>query len=91
MAEVTLLLPKMLEDAVGRSRIPLRATTLRKALEEACRREPALEFHLFERPGRFREHVLCFLNETSHRDMKSLDAPLRDGDEITIMQAISGG
>ena len=91
MAEVTLVLPRILGDVLGAGRMRVRAATLRQALEEACRREPALGFHLFEAPGRLREHVLCFVNGTSHREMRSLEAPIKDGDEISILQAISGG
>lgn len=89
--EVTLVLPRVLSDVLGVGRMRLRASTLAEALEEAYRRHPALRFHLCEDSGAFREHVLCFHNETSTRELGTLAVRLRDGDEITILQALSGG
>ena len=88
MARVTILLPKVLDPSIGTSRIRVEARTLAAALEEAYRRHPALRFHLCEDSGAFRVHVLCFHNGNNARD---LDVPLDDGDEISILQAISGG
>lgn len=89
--EVTLVLPKILGQAIGTGRIKVKAKTLSEALDLACEKEPALSFHIFESPGKFRGHVLCFHNGENTRDMKSLNVPLSNGDEITIFQAISGG
>ena len=91
MAKVTLELPGVLHDIVGEGTLKLNAKTLAEALEEAYRRMPALRFHLCDDDGTFRRHVLCFHNEENTRDLKSLDVPLRDGDRISILQAISGG
>ena len=91
MANVTLVLPGMLRDVVGATTLRLRAETLASALEEAYRRVPVLRHHLCDEDGAFREHVLCFHNDENTRDLASLDVPLRDGDRISIVQAVSGG
>ncbi len=91
VADVTLVLPSMLRDVAGATTLRLRAETLADALEEAYRRVPALRSHLCSDGGRFRPHVLCFHNGKDSRDMPSLSVPLRDGDRISIVQAISGG
>lgn len=88
MARVTVVLPKVLEESIGATRLRVEAATVGGALEAAYRRHPALRFHLCEDSGAFRVHVLCFHNGARPR---SLDAPLADGDEIEIVQAISGG
>ncbi len=90
-ADVTLVLPRVLADVLGFGKMRLRAATLTEALEAAYARHPALRFHLCEDSGAFREHVLCFVNETSTRELGTLAVRLRDGDEITILQALSGG
>ncbi len=90
-ATVTLNLPGMLAEAVGAVRIPLVASTLRAALAAAYQLHPALQHHLCKSEGTFRPHILCYLNDRPLREMKSLDVSLRDGDEIRILQAISGG
>ncbi len=89
--EVTLVLPSVLAGVLGGGRLRLRAATLREALEEAYRRAPALRSHLCDESGGFRPHVLCFVDDTSTRELGTLDVPLRAGAEITILQAVSGG
>ncbi len=91
MAAVTLVLPSVLRDAVGTIEIKLRAATLAEAMEEAYRQLPVLRHHLCDERGRFRGHVLCFVNDLNTRGMKSLDVPLSNGDRISILQAVSGG
>lgn len=88
---VRLVLPKLLVDVVGARQLRLEARTVREALEEAYREVPALRFHLCDESGDLRTHVLVFHNGTSTRELGSLDVPLCKGDEIAIVQAISGG
>ena len=92
MARVTLDLPEMLSRLADVPRsVPLETATLSQALAAAVERYPALHVHLFDESGAFRQHVLCFHNETNTRWEPSLEIPLADGDRITIMQAVSGG
>lgn len=84
----TLVLPSMLKEAVGVARVRVTGATLGEALEDAYRQLPALRHHLCEPTGQFRSHVLCFHRGTTTR---RLDLPVEDGDEINIVQAISGG
>jgi molybdopterin converting factor small subunit len=88
---VNVLLPSMMHIVAGATKVRVEGATLREALEAVYQEHPALRFHLCEDDGRFRPHVLCFLNDTNTRDMKSFDAVLKDGDEIAIVPAISGG
>ena len=88
---VTVILPGMLHAVAGGARLRVEAGTLAEALEAAWAQVPALRLHLCEEDGRFRMHVLCFLNERNTRGLRSLDVPLCEGDEIAFVQAISGG
>lgn len=87
MAKVTLLLPELLRDSVGVLRVRVEGRTVSEAMEAAYGKVPALRHHLCEESGRFRNHVLCFLNGED----APASARLKDGDEISIHQAISGG
>jgi molybdopterin converting factor small subunit len=87
MARATLILPRVLQEAVGSIRIQVEGRTVGDAMEDAYRRVPALRDHLCDDGGRFRAHVLCF-HEGERRPMTT---KLKDGDEISIFQAISGG
>ena len=88
MARVTVVLPRMVAEAHGQGRIEVEGASLREALENLFRDAPVLRYHLCEDSGEFRPHVLCFLNDERIVD---LEAPLRDGDRIAFIQAISGG
>ncbi len=92
MASVTIRIPSLLASLVrGESAFSVEASTIREALDEALRRHPELRLHLFDESGRFRQHVLCFHNQTDTRWLPDLGAAAADGDEITILQAVSGG
>ena len=83
--------PGLVAEATGVSQVEVEARTLREALDAALASAPALRHHLCEEDGRFRTHVLCFHNGTSTRELKSLEVPLREGDVIAFVQAVSGG
>ena len=91
MARVTLELPALLRDILPGGSIPIEGTTLAEALEDAYRQVPALRVHLCDETGRFRPHVLCFVNDVNTRWLRETRQPLKDGDCITILQAVSGG
>lgn len=89
MAAVTVALPGLLAGLIGgRRRVPVDADDLAQALAELCARHPELRVHVFADDGRMRPHVLCLHNGETERD---LDRRLADGDEVTVMQAVSGG
>lgn len=87
MARATLILPRVLQESVGTTRVQVEGRTLRDALEDAYQRLPALRHHLCDEQGRLRAHVLCF----HEGEKKPMSTSLKEGDEITIFQAISGG
>ena len=92
MARVTVELPSLLEVVTGgRRSYSVDADDLAGVLEELVAECPKLHGHLFDETGRFREHVLCFHNQTNARWLESLSVPVRDGDVVTILQAVSGG
>ncbi|MBI3846443.1 MAG: DinB family protein [Planctomycetes bacterium] len=92
MASVTIRLPSLLAPFVGGERsFTVEASTLRGALDGAVTRHPELRVHLFDETGAFRPHVRCFHNATDTRWLDGLDGAVADGDEVTIVQAVSGG
>lgn len=88
---VVVVLPRMLAEMLGEQRLSVRGATVAEALEAAYRRIPALRYHLCDESGELRTHVVCLLNGASTRDAFYLRREVRDGDEIRIVQAISGG
>jgi sulfur-carrier protein len=91
VARVTLELPSLLRDVLPEGSISLEGSTVHEALEDAYRKLPTLRVHLYDESGQFRQHVLCFLNDVNTRWLDSAGQKLKDGDCITILQAVSGG
>jgi molybdopterin converting factor small subunit len=55
---------------------------------ELERRYPGIRFRVIDEQGRLRRHMRVFVNDEAVRD---LDVRVQPGDEVTIMQALSGG
>lgn len=90
MATLWLRLPRLLAQfCAGESRLGVEGSDVRSALDDAIRRHPLLGTHLFEEDGRVRPHLHVFLNDTDVRE--DLGALTHDGDEIAVLQAMSGG
>jgi molybdopterin converting factor small subunit len=62
--------------------------TVGDLLLDLDRRYPGIRFRMVDEQGRVRKHMKLFVNDESVRD---LDARVGARDEITIMQALSGG
>ena len=88
---VTVVLPRMLADVLGEGTLRVQGSTVAEAMEAAYARIPVLRHHLCDESGGFRTHVLCVHNGVSTRQVGGLKGRTKDGDEIQILQAISGG
>ena len=79
---------------------PLRSYTNQQSVVEADgatvadvllaldRQFPGLRFRVVDEQGRLRKHMKIFVNDEATRD---LDAAVAPSDEVTLMQALSGG
>lgn len=92
MAAVTVRLPGLLTPATGGRRVlTVQAGTVQGSIDRLLADHPALKVHLFDESGGLRPHVNLFYNTDNLRWLESLDTEARDGDTLTIMQAVSGG
>jgi hypothetical protein len=91
LPRVTVVLPRMLGDVLGGDRLNVQGSTVAEAMEAAYALVPVLRHHLCDDSGDFRTHVLCVHNGVTTREAGGLHGKTRDGDEIRILQAISGG
>jgi sulfur-carrier protein len=62
--------------------------TVAELLADLDERYPGIRFRMVDEQNRIRKHMKVFVNDESVRD---LDTAITDRDEITIMQALSGG
>lgn len=77
----------------GASRVQLEASpaTAGEALTALMRAHPGVRDRVVDERGDLREHVNVFVGDECIRFTGGLDTPVREGDEITIVPAVSGG
>jgi MoaD family protein len=89
---VTVFVPRALRDSCeGHKEISIAAADVRAAFEELNRRYPELYRGICDETATVRRHVNVFVNTLHVRDLKGLDTPLKTGDEIIVLPAVSGG
>ena len=62
--------------------------TVGEVLADLDRHHPGLRFRMVDEQSRLRPHMKVFVNADMVRE---LEAPVGADDEVTIMQALSGG
>ena len=81
--------PTALRSYTGqKSRVDAEGSTLGEVLTDLDRRYPGFRFRIINEQDGIREHIKIFVNQQQARD---LAAPVRGGDEIQIICALSGG
>jgi molybdopterin converting factor small subunit len=68
--------------------VELEANDLVEVFAQLDERFPGIRFRVIDERGQIRRHMKVFVNDESVRD---LDTKLAPTDEVTIMQALSGG
>ncbi|HTK15767.1 MAG TPA: MoaD/ThiS family protein [Acidimicrobiia bacterium] len=63
-------------------------STVAELLADLDTRYPGIRFRMVDEQNRIRKHMKVFVNDES---VRNLDTEIGDRDEITIMQALSGG
>lgn len=66
----------------------IEAGNVRDALEQVITRTPKLRSYVLDDRGHLRKHVRLFVNGAA---ADCLDQPLSDGDELYVMQSLTGG
>jgi len=72
----------------GEKVVDAQGATVDAVLGDLDRQFPGLRFRVVDEQGRLRTHMKVFVAQESVRD---LDTPLDGLEEITLMQALSGG
>jgi molybdopterin synthase sulfur carrier subunit len=82
------LIPTPLHSYTDAAQVEACGETLDALLDDLDRRYPGIRFRLVNEQGRTRPHMRIFVNGRSEFD---LSRPLDAGDEVIIVQALSGG
>jgi sulfur-carrier protein len=72
----------------GASRVEARGATLAEVLGDLEQRFPGIRFRMIDEQQRIRPHMRLFINTEAARD---LAAPVRGGDTVHVICALSGG
>lgn len=92
MAKVTVRLHGAFSDFAGGARkASVEAGTVGEALDRLPELHPGLRERLRDERGRLREHLNVFHNEEEIRRLQGEATPVRDGDTVHVMPAVSGG
>lgn len=67
------------------------AASLGAALDAAFGAAPAMRGYVLDEQGAVRKHVAVFVNGRMIASRDDLRAPLRDGDRVHVIQALTGG
>jgi molybdopterin converting factor small subunit len=86
---VKVSIPQPLLSYTGQRReVEARGATVAALLDDLDRQFPGIRFRMVNEQDTIRPHMKLFVNRVS---VRRLDAPLREGDEVHIFQALSGG
>jgi molybdopterin converting factor small subunit len=72
----------------GAKVVTAEGATIDAVLADLDRQFPGLRFRVVDEQGRLRTHMKVFVGQESVRDLAS---PVEGFEEITLMQALSGG
>ncbi|MCK6550212.1 MoaD/ThiS family protein [Myxococcota bacterium] len=67
------------------------AKTVREVLDAVFAESPVLRGYVLDDQGILRKHMVIFVRGEQLRDRVGLSDPVGDGDELDVMQALSGG
>ncbi|MBI4996571.1 MAG: MoaD/ThiS family protein [Rhodocyclales bacterium] len=82
------LIPSALRSYTEAAHAEADGATLAAVLADLDRQYPGIRFRMIDEQNRIRAHIRIFVNGTQARE---LSQPLHLGDELVIVQALSGG
>jgi sulfur-carrier protein len=86
---VTVSVGSVLLDYVGgRPRVTAHGANVSAVLDDLETRHPGLRWRVVDEQDRLRPHVALFI---AGKPVRDLSARLKDGDELHLLQALSGG
>jgi sulfur-carrier protein len=65
--------------------------SLRVVLDTALAAAPGLRHYVLDDQGCIRKHVAVFINKTMVIDRQTLTQPVASGDNVLVIQALTGG
>ena len=85
---VTVSIPTALRSYTKQAEVHAEGTTLADVLASLDTQYPGLRFRIITEQDEIRRHIRIYINDDQ---AESLKAPLRTGDSVLIVLALSGG
>ena len=86
---IRVLIPSQLQSyTAGVTQAEVGGATIAAALDELDQRYPGIKFRVIDEQDRVRKHMRLFVGKEAARDVWTV---LKDGDELLIFGALSGG
>ena len=75
----------------GKSEVDVEGGTVREIFDDVENRHGGLKDKIFDDAGEIRRFINVFVNGEDVRHAEGLDTPVKDGDELSVVPAITGG
>ena len=87
-----ILIPTPLRQYAGKQdSVELAGSTVGDVLNSLTSQYAELRRHLYTDEGKLRSFVNVYVNDDDVRYLGGVDAPVTNGDEITLLPAVAGG
>jgi molybdopterin synthase sulfur carrier subunit len=80
----------MRQHTEGQAVVEAAGADVKALLDNLGQKHPALTCRLFDN-GQVRRFINLYLNDEDVRYLDNLNTPVKDGDELSIIPAVSGG
>jgi len=88
----TLRIPAQLRKLTdGKDEVHVSGPTVGAALADGDRQHPGLKARILDDGGQVKKYIKLYANDEDIAGLSSLDTPVKDSDEISIIPAIAGG
>jgi molybdopterin synthase sulfur carrier subunit len=89
---ITVRIPTVLRAATGgQAVIEGQGVTIGEVLGRIASDHPGVKPQLFHEDGALHKFLNVYINDDDVRYLGGLEAPVSDGDEITLLPAVAGG
>lgn len=89
---ITVRIPTVLRAATGgQAVIEGTGTSIGEILGAIAAQHPGVQLQLFNADGSLHKFLNVYVNDDDVRYLGGLDAPVADGDEVTLLPAVAGG
>ena len=89
---ITVRIPTVMRNATGNNAVvTTKGATVSEVLADLTAQYPDITGVLYDSDSNLHKYVNIYVNDDDIRYIGKLDAPVKEGDEITLLPAVAGG